>query len=102
LTSFPTAEEDPDPFVSQGAHGGMMAFTAGPLGLIKVRSPSTEADGVAGKLVEGLTQKFGTGPAEMNVFFGFATLFSDRSDPEIGFGFQAVLETIPVGAESSQ
>jgi hypothetical protein len=56
MASFPAAEKNADPFIGQGAHSGMMALAAGPLALIKVRSPITEADGMAGKLVEGLTQ----------------------------------------------
>ena len=54
LASFPAAEKDADPFVSQGADCGVMFFASSTLVIIEGPGPVTEADGVIGKLVEGL------------------------------------------------
>ena len=53
-TLFPTSKEDADPFKSDRAQGGMMAFTPSAQGIVVGMSPRAVADGTAGKFVKGL------------------------------------------------
>src|SRR5580700_972439 len=71
-TLFPTSKEDADPFKSDTAHGGMMAFTPSPQGIVMGFSPRAVADGTAGKFVKGLAQELRTGLSEVDAGFSLA------------------------------
>jgi hypothetical protein len=74
-TLFPTGKEDADPFESDRAHRGMMAFTPSPLATVMGLSPRAVADGTAGKFVKGLAQELRTGLPRMDASLSF-TLFA--------------------------
>ena len=98
---FPTTEQDAYPFVGEGAHRGVMAFAASSLLLIIDSGPIAEANRLASKLVQGLTEEFRANPAKVNPS-GFAALFSDWSHPKEGHCVERALKTLPIGAEGGQ
>ena len=69
---FPTSKEDADPFESDRAHRGMVAFTPSPLATVMGLSPRAVADGTASKFVKGLAQELRTGLPEMDASLSFA------------------------------
>ena len=68
----PTGKQDADPFESDRAHRGMMAFTPSALGFIVGFSPLAVADGTAGEFVKGLAQELRTGLPEVDASLSFA------------------------------
>jgi hypothetical protein len=65
-TLFPTSKEDADPFKSDRAQGGMMAFTPSAQGIVMGFSPRAVADGTASKFMKGLAQELRTGLSEVD------------------------------------
>ena len=63
---FPASKQDTDPFKSQGAHGDVVIFASGDLGLVVGLSPGAETDRVRSELVKRLPLELWASPAEMD------------------------------------
>ena len=69
---FPAGKKDADPFESDRAYRGVMAFTASALVIVMGFSPRAVADGTAGKFVKRLAQELWAGLPEVNTSPPFA------------------------------
>src|SRR6185369_7483389 len=80
LAVLPAAIEDANPSKGQRAHGGMVRdfLILPPMAVIGL-GPLGKADGLAGKLMEGLAQEFGTGVPHHD-HGGVAAAFVDGSN----------------------
>ena len=76
---LPATEEDADPFVGEGADGGMMRLSSIDLQAVIGLSPAAAADGASSKLMKSLTVEFGTAEAK-EYFVGFSTSSGNRSN----------------------
>jgi len=63
---FPASKQDTDPFKGQGAHGDVVIFASGDLGLVVGLSPGAETDRVSSEFVKRLPLELWAGPAEMD------------------------------------
>ena len=95
---LPAVEEDANPFESQRANDGVILFAFGQVVLHVIASPLAFGDREAGKLVESLQVKLGTGPPAIN-HSGFAAALGDRSDSAKALGILRGLITRAVRAK---
>src|SRR6266581_6759887 len=98
---LPAAEEDTDPFVSQGADDNPVAFLGGLVHLVKGAGPEAVPDGFVSVFDKALVNKERPRVAAMDGG-GLATAFEHRSDAaevEQCFG---VFKQLATGTEGSQ
>ena len=74
LATFPTAEDDADPFEGQDAYSAVVGFALLALGLVESFGPFGAMDRLAGELVKGLAEELW---AEESAMYpaGFPTTF---------------------------
>jgi hypothetical protein len=76
---LPHLEDNSRPLKGQGAHGYLVILASHALLTIAGFCPLRVVDGLPGKLVERLAEKFGAKPTEVR-HGRFATPFHDRGD----------------------
>jgi len=96
--SVPALPDDPDPFESQGADGGVVLFAFGALAVVVSAGPEGVLNGLGGKLMKGLAKELGTKvtPTDAKLF---AAALDDRSDAGEGDQFIGSLPATAIRAE---
>src|SRR3954454_3457 len=90
---MPTAEEDTNPFVSQGSNRGMVVLFVGALPVVKFSSPIAGADRAGSPFVESLPDELRASPAPVNPQ-RVATAFGNRGNAETALHVEGRVETI--------
>ena len=98
---FPASKQDTDPFEGQGAHGDVVIFASGDLGLVVGLSPGAETDRVRSELVKRLPLELWAGPAEMDAGT-LAAGDAHGGNAVQGRHVAGDFETVAVGAEGRQ
>src|SRR5439155_9385831 len=98
---LPTAEQDAQPFESQGSNCGMVGLVAGPLAIVVSPRPFRTARGQPSPFVKRLAQKRGSTPAPLDDF-GLAAGFGYRSDAGVALQLQRRAEAVALRAEGGQ
>ena len=98
---FPASKQDTDPFEGQGAHGDVVIFASGDLGLVVELSPGAETDRVGSELVKRLPLELWAGPTEKDAA-ALAAGDAHRRNAVQSRNVAGVFVTVTVGAEGRQ
>ncbi len=92
---MPALPDDPNPFESQSADGGVVVFAFGALAGVVSAGPERVLDGLGGKLMKGLAKELGTEVAPTDAEL-FAAALDDGSDAGEGDQFIGRLPTTAI------
>ena len=76
---LPATPQDPNPFVGQGAHGGVMAHALGAFHLVESQRPAAEEATLGGPFMEALLEELRTSVATVDLSL-LTALFGDGGD----------------------
>src|ERR1700730_15243597 len=95
---FPTTKYYANPFESQRSHRRVVVLALAALLLVVASCPLRVRDGVTRPSVKTLTQKLGTGPAEMDPFL-FPAPLRHRRNPTVRLHFPGIAITLSLRAK---